>query len=85
MSSFSSLSLLSSRRWLTRAVSAKWPVGSAPHARRLFERIIHLKLSTKKMKFFFKRYLEFESAHGTAEQVQHVRDAARAYVESIAA
>lgn len=58
--------------------------GDFDAVRRLFERIIHVKLSSKKMKFFFKKYLEFEAAHGTSDTVQHVRDAAKAYVESLA-
>lgn len=58
--------------------------GDVEHARRLLERVIHLKLSSKKMQFFFKKYLAFESQHGTPETVQHVRDAAKAYVESLA-
>ena len=42
-----------------------------------------MKASTKKMKFFFKKYLDFEVKHGTEAQVQHVRDAARQYVEAV--
>lgn len=50
--------------------------------RRLFERVVHMKLSSKKAKFFFKRYLEFEKAFGTNSTVAHVKDLARQYVES---
>jgi rRNA biogenesis protein RRP5 len=50
--------------------------------RQLFERSIHQSLSSKKIKFFFKRYLQFEKEHGTPEGVEHVKQAARAYVES---
>ena len=57
--------------------------GHIDHARRLYERAVHLKASTKKMKHFFKRYLDFESKHGSAVEVQHVRDSARAFVESL--
>jgi rRNA biogenesis protein RRP5 len=51
--------------------------------RRLFERSIHLKLSSKKMKFLFKKYLEFEKKFGTEETQQHVKDKAIEYVERI--
>jgi rRNA biogenesis protein RRP5 len=59
--------------------------GHTDNARRLFERAIHLNSSTKKMKFFFKKYLDFEMKNGTEATVQHVRDAAKAYVESVSA
>ena len=52
-----------------------------PH-RHLFERVVSLKLSSKKMKYFFKRYLEFEKEHGTDATVDHVKKRAREYVES---
>lgn len=50
--------------------------------RELFERAIHLKLSAKKMKFIFKRYVEFEKVHGTNAHVESIREKARTYVES---
>jgi rRNA biogenesis protein RRP5 len=50
--------------------------------RRLLERIVHLRMSSKKAKFFFKRFLEFEREHGTAAGVEHVKNLARQYVES---
>ncbi|KXS21740.1 nucleic acid-binding protein [Gonapodya prolifera JEL478] len=59
-------------------------VGDVPTIRRLFERVIHIKFSSKKMKFLFTRYLDFEKKHGTEETVQHVKDEAMRYVESIA-
>jgi rRNA biogenesis protein RRP5 len=37
------------------------------------------------MKFVFKKYLEFEKAHGSEDTVDHVMQAARAYVESLTA
>ena len=49
--------------------------------RDIYERAIHLKLSTKKMKFMFKRYLEFERKHGSGSTVESVKQKARAYVE----
>ncbi|XP_033633254.1 protein RRP5 homolog [Asterias rubens] len=50
--------------------------------RHLFERVIHLSLSAKKMKFFFKRYLEFEKKSGTDASVVEVKRKAVEYVES---
>jgi hypothetical protein len=38
---------------------------NAETVRHLFERAIHMKLSVKKMKFLFKRYLQFEKQFGT--------------------
>ena len=51
--------------------------------RRLFERILQMKWSTKKMKFFFKKYLEFEKKKGTPEGVNHVKEAAVRYVQTL--
>jgi rRNA biogenesis protein RRP5 len=39
-------------------------------------------LPAKKMKFLFRRYLDYEKAHGDTAGVERVRGAARAYVES---
>jgi rRNA biogenesis protein RRP5 len=50
--------------------------------RHLFERVVSLNLSSKKMKFFFKRYLDFEKTYGTDATVEHVKQRAREYVES---
>eukprot|EP00742_Colponemidia_sp_Colp-10_P002144 GILJ01002291.1.p1 GENE.GILJ01002291.1~~GILJ01002291.1.p1 ORF type:complete len:1257 (+),score=280.24 GILJ01002291.1:184-3954(+) len=58
-------------------------VGNLDITRRLFERCISLRLSSKKMKFFFKRYLEFEKEVGTEETIEHVKQKAREYVESL--
>lgn len=51
------------------------------YVRRLYERILAMRLSSKKAKFFFKRYLEFERRHGSEGGVAHVKDLARRYVE----
>ncbi|XP_067858073.1 protein RRP5 homolog [Heptranchias perlo] len=56
--------------------------GSQEEVRHLFERVVHLKLAPKKMKFFFKRYLEYEKKHGSAESVRAVKEKALEYVES---
>lgn len=39
-------------------------------------------MSAKKIKFFFKKYLEFEQKHGTEETVRSVKEEAVDYVES---
>lgn len=52
--------------------------------RRLFEEILQISWSSKKMKFFFKKYLDFEKAHGTSDGADHVKQLAVRYVESLA-
>uniref|UniRef100_A0A670XW31 Protein RRP5 homolog n=1 Tax=Pseudonaja textilis TaxID=8673 RepID=A0A670XW31_PSETE len=56
--------------------------GSQKEVRDIFERVIHLNLTAKKMKFFFKRYLEYEKTYGTVETIQAVKAAALEYVKS---
>ncbi|XP_033757030.1 protein RRP5 homolog [Pecten maximus] len=56
--------------------------GECQEARQLFERVIHLKQSAKKMKFFYKKYLDFEKEHGDSEAVENVKKKALEYVES---
>uniref|UniRef100_A0A8C3DL49 Protein RRP5 homolog n=1 Tax=Corvus moneduloides TaxID=1196302 RepID=A0A8C3DL49_CORMO len=56
--------------------------GSQKEVRDIFERVIHLSLAPKKMKFFFKRYLDYEKKFGTAESVLGVKRAALEYVET---
>jgi rRNA biogenesis protein RRP5 len=48
--------------------------------RNLFDRAVSLNLSSKKMKFFFKRYLNFEKQYGTPETVESVKQKAQDYV-----
>lgn len=57
-------------------------VGDVAVIRALYERVTTLNLSTKKMKFFFKRYLDFEKQHGTDATMQHVKEKATEYVAS---
>ncbi|KAI8904014.1 hypothetical protein EDD86DRAFT_206747 [Gorgonomyces haynaldii] len=57
--------------------------GDLDITRRLFERILQMKWNTKKMKFFFKKYLDFEKKSGTPEGVAHVKDAAARYVATL--
>ncbi|KAM8842414.1 protein RRP5 homolog isoform 2-T2 [Synchiropus picturatus] len=56
--------------------------GSQKDIRALFDRVIHLSVSVKKIKFFFKRYLEYEKKHGTPQSVQAVKEKAVAFVEA---
>jgi len=49
-------------------------------ARQLFERLVSMKLSTKKMKFLFKKYLAFESKHGSVARQEAVKQMARDWV-----
>jgi ribosomal protein S1 len=50
--------------------------------RNLFDRVLSLKLSSKKVKFALKKYLQFEKTQGDAAGVSKVQAAAKAYVES---
>ncbi|XP_062436335.1 protein RRP5 homolog isoform X1 [Rhea pennata] len=56
--------------------------GSQKEVRDIFERVIHLSLAPKRMKFFFKRYLDYEKKFGTTESVLAVKTAALEYVEA---
>uniref|UniRef100_M3ZCB8 Protein RRP5 homolog n=1 Tax=Nomascus leucogenys TaxID=61853 RepID=M3ZCB8_NOMLE len=56
--------------------------GSQKDVRDIFERVIHLSLAPKRMKFFFKRYLDYEKQHGTEKDVQAVKAKALEYVEA---
>nr|XP_023653770.1 protein RRP5 homolog isoform X1 [Paramormyrops kingsleyae]XP_023653779.1 protein RRP5 homolog isoform X1 [Paramormyrops kingsleyae] len=56
--------------------------GPQKEVRDLFDRVIHLSVAVKRIKFFFKRYLEYEKKSGTAESVQAVKEKALQYVEA---
>ncbi|KAJ8365798.1 hypothetical protein SKAU_G00146290 [Synaphobranchus kaupii] len=56
--------------------------GTQKEVRDLFDRVIHLSVAVKRIKFFFKRYLEYEKKNGTAESVQAVKEKALDYVEA---
>ncbi|KAJ2081596.1 rRNA biogenesis protein rrp5 [Coemansia sp. RSA 988] len=62
------------------AATRRW----AP-VRGLFERVIAMKLSSKKIKSFFKKWLKFEKDHGSEATMEHVKQRAREYVGSMAA
>lgn len=51
-------------------------------ARDVFNRIICLNLSPKKMKFIFKKYMDFEKTHGTEDLVFKVKEMAQKYIEN---
>ncbi|XP_057699966.1 protein RRP5 homolog [Corythoichthys intestinalis] len=55
--------------------------GSQKEVRAIFDRVIHLSVSIKKIKFFFKRYLEYEKKHGTPQSIQAVKEKAMEFVE----
>ena len=50
--------------------------------RALFDRVTALNLSSKKMKHFFKRYLDYEKTEGDEEKVEYVKERARDYIQS---
>eukprot|EP00929_Paragymnodinium_shiwhaense_P112206 TRINITY_DN80467_c0_g1_i1.p1 TRINITY_DN80467_c0_g1~~TRINITY_DN80467_c0_g1_i1.p1 ORF type:complete len:1634 (-),score=459.42 TRINITY_DN80467_c0_g1_i1:187-5040(-) len=53
--------------------------------RALLERCCASRMKVAKMRFFFKRWLDFEKQHGDAESQEMVRNKAREFVESQAA
>lgn len=55
--------------------------GDTDRARSLLERGTAFSLPPKKMKIVFKKFLEFEKAHGSAEQIERVKALAHEYVE----
>lgn len=61
--------------------SLKYLIFSLSH-RLLFERVINLQMAMKKMKFFFKKFLDFEEKHGDEASVAAVKRKAQEYVDS---
>ncbi|RLN50077.1 hypothetical protein BBJ29_000905 [Phytophthora kernoviae] len=59
--------------------------GDAALVRALFERLLAMEFSAKKMKFLFKKYLQFEQDQGSDEHVEHVKQLAKDFVASAAA
>ncbi|KAI8983026.1 hypothetical protein BDB01DRAFT_792092 [Pilobolus umbonatus] len=57
--------------------------GDIETTRRLFERVASMKFSSKKMKFLFKKWIQFEKTHGSEDDIQRVKERALAYVESM--
>ena len=54
--------------------------GDKEQVRRLFARVTSGKLKSRKAKYFFKRWLEFEEAEGDGKHVGHVKAKAAEYV-----
>jgi rRNA biogenesis protein RRP5 len=54
---------------------------SEDSVRNIFERVITLKLAAKKMKFIFKRYIEFESQYNNEDRIDRIKQKALEYVE----
>ncbi len=68
---------------LTRSLAAAPPqTGEQRRIRSLFERATHLSLPAKKMKFLFRRWLEYEQTEGDAASVDHVKQRAMDFVQS---
>lgn len=57
--------------------------GDHDMVQRLFERVTSMKFSSKKMKFLFKKWLQYEKDHGSADDAERVKERTLAYVESI--
>ncbi|XP_072958510.1 rRNA biogenesis protein RRP5 isoform X2 [Typha angustifolia] len=57
-------------------------LGDKEVIRALFERATCLSLPPKKMKFLFKKYLEYEKTQGDEDRIEHVKSKALEYVES---
>jgi rRNA biogenesis protein RRP5 len=45
--------------------------------------MVTLKISSKKIKSIFKKFLNFETSHGSADQQEAVKEKARDYVNSL--
>lgn len=58
-------------------------LGDQPRTRALFERVTQLSLPPRKMKFLFKRWLDYEKQHGDDGHVDGVKRAAMEYVQSL--
>ncbi|CAI5742333.1 unnamed protein product [Peronospora destructor] len=58
--------------------------GDVALVRALFERLLAMEFSAKKMKFLFKKYMQFEQDQGDDEHVEHVKHLAKDFVASAA-
>lgn len=56
--------------------------GDRNRVRALFNRATHADLPPRKMKALFKRFLEYEQAHGDAASVAGVQKSAQQYVDA---
>lgn len=57
-------------------------LGDIDIIRALFERAINLSLEPRKMKFLFKKYLEYEKSQGDEERIESVKRKAMEYANS---
>jgi rRNA biogenesis protein RRP5 len=57
-------------------------MGDVASVRRLFERATSLSLSSKKAKFFFKKWLEWEKSRDDMDGIEVVKQRAMAYVQA---
>ncbi|XP_050397889.1 protein RRP5 homolog [Patella vulgata] len=57
-------------------------LGDFDGVRKLFERALSLKMNAKRMKFIFKKYLDFENQYGSPDKVEEIKEKALKYVES---
>ena len=48
----------------------------------MFNRIVSLGLTVKRMKFIFKKFLDFEKTYGDEDSIEKVKEVASKYVES---
>ena len=55
---------------------------SVSAGRLIFQRAATVRLNARRVRSLLKRFLEFEEAHGTADQQEAVRELARQYVET---
>ncbi|XP_004303371.1 PREDICTED: protein RRP5 homolog [Fragaria vesca subsp. vesca] len=60
-------------------------LGDTDLIRALFERATSLSLPAKKMKFLFKKYLDYEERHGNEDRANYVKQKAMSYVENTVA
>jgi rRNA biogenesis protein RRP5 len=58
-------------------------VSSPANVRRLFQKVLAMKMSTKKAKFFFKKWLQWETEGGDVAGVEDVKRRAKEYVEGL--
>ena len=56
-------------------------LGDQEQVRRLFARVTSGKLKSRKARFFFKRWLQYEEAEGDAKHAEHVKARAAEYVK----
>ena len=56
-------------------------LGDKKRIEALFERAVHMQLPPKKMKFLFKRYLQYEEEQGDAAAVARVKRQALDFVQ----